>query len=285
MNEFCRQTYESLLGQVDKPARYLGNELGAVRKDLRSISVHFALAFPEVYEIAQSHPGLQILYDLLNRRPDVYAERVYAPWIDMEALLRRHRQPLVSLETFTPLFRFDVVGFSLQFELTYTNVLTMLDLGGIPLRAADRGDDDPLDRRGWSRGDPPEPLAAFSTPFVHRRRRGAHDRDRARLEPSCKAKGVPRRERLVALAELRGVYVPSLYAVVVDCRRPASRCVERALEPGLPRPVERDLVAGPQQVPVPRRRPRRRGPRPSSIACRSRSRAAAPRAAASVRRA
>ena len=136
---FSRPTYEALLAQVEKPGRYLGNERGAVRKDLRAVALRFALAFPEVYEIAQSHPGLQILYDILNRRADVYAERVYAPWLDLESLLRAHGQPLVSLETFTPLAQFHIVGFSLQYELTYTNLLTMLELGGVPVRAAAPG--------------------------------------------------------------------------------------------------------------------------------------------------
>src|SRR5215510_14151216 len=142
--EMCAQSYERLLARVEKPGRYLGNELGCVRKDPASVDLRVALAFPEVYEIAQSHPGLQLLYDLLNRRDDVYAERVYAPWFDLEAVLREHRHPLVSLETYTPLSQFHVVGFSLQYELTYTNILAMLDLGGIPLRAADRSATDPL---------------------------------------------------------------------------------------------------------------------------------------------
>src|SRR5262245_2001263 len=114
--------FESILAQVERPGRYLGNERGAVRKDPRQVALRFALAFPEVYEIAQSHPGLQMLYDLLNRRPEVYAERVYAPWFDLEERLRERGEWLVSLETFTPLSEFHIVGFSLQYELTYTNL-------------------------------------------------------------------------------------------------------------------------------------------------------------------
>ena len=149
-----REAYERLLPLVEKPGRYLGNERGSVRKDLSRARLRFALAFPEVYEIAQSHLGLQILYDILNRRPDVAAERVYAPWPDMETLLRARGLPLVSLESHTALVDFHVVGVSLQYELTYTNLLTMLELGGVPLRAAQRGPQHPLADAAHHHGQP-----------------------------------------------------------------------------------------------------------------------------------
>ena len=133
-----RARYEELLPFVEKPGRYLGGERGTYQKPPDAVGVRVALAFPDVYEIGQSHLGLQILYDLLNRTRGVAAERVYAPWLDMEALLRRHGLPLASLETSTPLDDFDIVGFSLQYELTYTNLLTMLELGGIPLYVTER---------------------------------------------------------------------------------------------------------------------------------------------------
>src|SRR5499427_4914160 len=156
-----RAEYERLLARVEKPGRYLGTERNVVRKDPRGVRLRFALAFPEVYEIAQSHLGLQILYDILNRRPEVAAERVYAPWPDMEALLRETRLPLASLENGVALRDFHIVGFSLQYELTYTNLLTMLELGGIPLRAAARGAGDPLVIAGGPCAFNPEPLAPF----------------------------------------------------------------------------------------------------------------------------
>lgn len=203
-----REQYERLLDGVMKPGRYLGNERGAIRKDPGSVAVRFALGFPEVYEIAQSHPGLQLLYDLLNRRPDTYAERVYAPWGDMEAALRRAGLPLVSLETFTPLREFDLVGFSLQYELTYTNVLLMLDLGGIPLLASERGAGDPVVIAGGPCAFNPEPLADFLDAVL------LGDGEEA-VHEICEARkawdGRDRRALLEALSEIRGVYVPAFF--------------------------------------------------------------------------
>jgi radical SAM family uncharacterized protein/radical SAM-linked protein len=205
---FDRDLFHSLLSQVEKPGRYLGNELGAVRKDPTTVQLRFALAFPEVYEIAQSHPGLQILYDLLNRQPDIYAERVYAPWFDCEALLRQHDLPLVSLETHTPLSQFNIVGFSLQYELTYTNILQMLDLGGIPLLSAERGRRDPLVIAGGPCGFNPEPLADFLDAVL------LGDGEEA-LREICDVylawNGAERQDLLRALARVRGIYVPSFY--------------------------------------------------------------------------
>src|SRR5262249_44387872 len=156
-----RAEYERLLPLVEKPGRYLGNERGAVRKDLDRVALRFALGFPEVYEIAQSHPGLQILYDILNRRPDVAAERVFAPWPDLEALLRPRGSRLSSLEGGMALRDFHVVGMSLQNELTYPTLPAMLALGGIPLRADARGTADPLVIAGGPCAFNPEPLAPF----------------------------------------------------------------------------------------------------------------------------
>src|SRR6478736_1253577 len=132
--------YADFVHRVEKPARYLGGEYGASRKswDDAEVRARICLAFPDVYDIGMSHLGFKILYKILNDDPRTLAERAYAPWIDMEHELRTRKLPLVSLETARPLKDFDVVGFSLQFELTYSNVLTMLDLGGIPCRAEHR---------------------------------------------------------------------------------------------------------------------------------------------------
>ncbi|HWP66705.1 MAG TPA: TIGR03960 family B12-binding radical SAM protein, partial [Candidatus Limnocylindria bacterium] len=203
-----REAYERLLPLVEKPTRYLGNERGAVHKDLEGVAVRVALAFPEVYEIAQSHLGLQILYDVLNARPDVAAERVYAPWPDLEALLRERGLPLVSLESHAALGDFHVVGFSLQYELTYTNLLTMLELGGIPLRAAARTAADPLVIAGGPCAFNPEPLAPFLDAVV------LGDGEQAVLDVVDVVRDWDGRDRealLVALAGIAGVYVPAFF--------------------------------------------------------------------------
>ena len=132
-----KSALDSILPTVEKPARYVGGEWNSVRKASEDIYTRIALCFPDTYEIGMSHLGLKILYGLLNKQTGWAAERVYAPWPDMEARLRERGMPLLSLESYTPLSEFDVVGFSLQYELTYTNVLTMLDLGGIPLRTSE----------------------------------------------------------------------------------------------------------------------------------------------------
>jgi radical SAM family uncharacterized protein/radical SAM-linked protein len=204
-----RDEYERILPLVEKPGRYLGNERGAVRKDLGAVRVRIALAFPEVYEIAQSHLGLQILYDVLNRRPDVAAERAYAPWIDLEALLRARGLPLVSLESHLPLRDFHVIGFSLQYELTYTNLLTMLELGGIPLRAAARTPADPLVVAGGPCAFNPEPLAPFLDAVVL----GDGEEVVGQIADAVAAwDRVDRRALLQAVAAIPGCYVPAFFA-------------------------------------------------------------------------
>jgi len=203
-----RAEYERLLPLVEKPGRYLGNERGAIRKDLATVAIRFGLAFPEVYEIAQSHLGLQILYDLLNRRDDTAAERLYAPWPDLEALLRARGLPLVSLESHLPLADFDVVGFSLQYELTYTNLLTMLELGGVPLRAAARGAGHPIVIAGGPCAFNPEPIAPFLDAVV------LGDGEEAVGAIVDVVRTVGRSDRgtlLRALAALPGVYVPAFF--------------------------------------------------------------------------
>ena len=135
---------DAILPFIEKPSRYLGTETNSIRQNLQTARLRFALAFPDLYEIGMSHFGLQILYHILNRRPEIAAERVFAPAPDMAALLREKDIPLFSLESRHPLDQFDIIGFSLLYELNYTNVLTMLDLAGIPRRADQRAEHHPL---------------------------------------------------------------------------------------------------------------------------------------------
>lgn len=207
--------FQELLAGVQKPLRYIGGEWNQVVKDHRKVDVTFALAFPDVYEIGMSHLGFRILYPLLNARPDVAAERVFCPWPDMADALRRRGVPLATLETGTPLGRMDVVGFSLQYEMTFTNVLEMLDLSGIPLRSKDRGEEDPLVVAGGPVVFNAEPIADFlDFVFVG---------DAEELLPEflerlkeLKRRRAPRAERIRALAAIEGVYAPSLYGLEED---------------------------------------------------------------------
>ena len=154
-----------LLNTVQKPARYIGGEYNSIVKDHRQMAVSVALAFPDVYEVAMSHLGLKILYEVINREEDVVAERVYAPWPDMEAAMRQNGLPLYTLETKTPVKEYDVFGFTLQYEMSCTNVLNMLDLAGLPIWSEERTDDMPLVIAGGPCVYNPEPLAPFIDVF------------------------------------------------------------------------------------------------------------------------
>jgi radical SAM superfamily enzyme YgiQ (UPF0313 family) len=152
--------------RVNTPAQYMGSELNIVRKDHNQVRGKLCMAFPDAYTIGMSHHGLQVLYTLMNNRDDWACERVFTPWPDMEAELRSAEIPLYSLETYTPLSQFDVIGFSLQYEVSYPNLLTMLDLGGIPLRGTNRTMADPLVIAGGPCAQKPEPVAPFIDVFV-----------------------------------------------------------------------------------------------------------------------
>jgi len=232
--------YASFLHQVTKPARYTGGEVGAVRKDWDAIQARVCLAFPDVYDIGMSHLGFKILYKVLNDDPRCLAERAYCPWVDVEKELRERELPLVSLDTLRPLSDFDVIGFSLQFELTYSNILTMLELGGVPLRSAARGEDDALVIAGGPNATHPEPLTAFVDAFCIGDGE-AKIKEVALTWTELKEQGVPRADRLRALAMLGAVYVPSLYEVAED---PDSGLlvVQPPSDPDLPFPIARARV-------------------------------------------
>ncbi len=242
---------DSILFQVAKPARYTGGEWNAIVKDWSQTAIKVALSYPEIYEIGMSNLALPILYDILNRQPDVLAERVFAPWVDMAAALRAARMPLLSLESQRPLKDFDIIGFSLGYELDYTNVLSILDLAGVPLMAAERNDDHPLVIAGGSAALNPEPMADFIDLFI------IGDGEEVLLKlidcfRSFKGQRGSKRELLLKLAAISGIYIPSLYHIeyesdgrvksITPTAAEASPAVKRQIVDRLPPPVVRPVV-------------------------------------------
>lgn len=205
------QVLQQMLAAVEKPARYLGNEFNAVHKD-HSDKVTIALAFPDVYEIAMSHLGLQILYHIINRREDALAERVYAPWVDMEAEMRRRDLPLFALESQRPVREFDLVGFTLQYEMSYSNILNMLALARVPLLARDREEGHPLVMAGGPCAFNPEPLADFLDFVVLGEAEEALG-EIIDVYAAARQAGHSRGQILQRLSTIDGVYVPSFYDV------------------------------------------------------------------------
>ena len=244
-----RHPYADFAHEVERPARYLGGEYLSVRKDPAGVDAQVVLAFPDAYEIGMSHLGTKILYSLLNKQPRIACERAFAPWMDMEAELRKRGLPLVSLENARPLCEFDVIGISLQYELTYTNVLTLLDLGGVPLRAAERKDADPLVLGGGPTASHPEPLAPFFDAFFI----GEAEEQLPALVLEWSAMRRAGRPRLDALAELASrfpIYVPALYQTAID---PDSELevVAAPRDPRAPRVVRRGFVEDLDKFPFP----------------------------------
>ena len=232
------EALERILPTVEKPGRYTGGEWNAVVKDWDGSALKVALCYPDVYEIGMSSHGLAILYDLINRQPDLLAERAYAPWPDMAAALRRAGLPLYSLETHHALADFDVLGFTLQYELNYSNVLEMLDLAGLPLAAAERDERHPLVIAGGSSTYNPEPVARFFDLFVI----GEGEEVLFELLELVRTlRGRPRQELLRRSSALRGVYVPALYQV--DYALDGTLAAVTPVAPEVPTQVTKRIVA------------------------------------------
>lgn len=244
-----KHPYQSFIQSVEKPARYLGGEYLSIQKDWENTPVKVALTFPDTYEIGMSHMGMKILYSIMNKQEDILAERAYCPWIDMEAQLREHQLPIYSLESVKPLNDFDVLGFSLQYEMTYSNVLTMLDLCNIPLRAEHRDLSYPLLVAGGPCAVNPEPMAAFIDAFV------IGDGEEifpklARTWVAGKNAGKTKTEILIELARLGGIYCPALYETAEE-EITGFTIVTGSPHAGVPFPVRKALVEDISAYPYP----------------------------------
>src|SRR5258706_3983836 len=214
--EPLRPRIDPHLPKIERPGRYIGLERNVIRKDLGRACVTFALGFPDTYEIGMSHTGLKILYEIVNREPGWACERAYAPWTDFEARMREGGIPLFTVESFSPVRDFDAVGFSLQAEINYSNVLNMLDLAGIPVLQADRGESDPIVLGGGPCTANPEPLAIFFDAFLIGDAEEALPVFLRRLEEWKRRGSQNRNDFLFELSQVPGFYVPSLYEVAYN---------------------------------------------------------------------
>lgn len=249
-----KETIEPFLLSVQKPARYIGGELGSIVKDKSKVDVRFAFCFPDCYDIGMSHLGMKILYSLINTRENYWCERVFAPWVDFEKVMREQHIPLYALESLDPVSAFDFIGFTLQYEMSYTNILNMLDLAGVPVLARDRGEAiAPIVMGGGPCACNPEPLADFFDLFV------LGEGEEINLElmdlyHTMRDAGATRQAYLEAAAKIPGVYVPSLYDVqyhedgtiaAVTAKAPAPQTVKKRIIPDF------DKVYYPEQFVVP----------------------------------
>lgn len=201
---------DEILLSIQQPARYIGGEINSVCKDPSSVDVRFAMCFPDVYDIGMSHLGIQILYDMLNKMPDVYCERVYSPWTDLDAIMREKHIPLFAIESQDPVKDFDILGITLQYEMCYTNILQILDLSGIPLHGSDRTWDDPIVIGGGPCAYNPEPIAEFFDLFYIGEGETAY-RQLIDIYKDSRKNGESRETFLKRAAGVPGIYVPSMY--------------------------------------------------------------------------
>ena len=230
---------DEILLSIDKPARYIGNEMNSVEKNKEEVEVRFAMCFPDVYEIGMSHLGIQILYDMFNRRKDVWCERVYSPWTDLDKIMREKDIPLFALESQDPIKEFDFLGFTIQYEMCYTNILQVLELSQIPLLAKDRGEDCPIVIGGGPCTYNPEPLADFFDMFYIGEGETIYG-NLMDLYKDFKNSGKDRKDFLKAAAELPGIYVPSLYEVTY--KEDGTIATFEPIEKNVPRKIRKQLV-------------------------------------------
>lgn len=230
---------DEILMQVEKPARYIGGEINAVMKDPEAVKVRFAMCFPDVYEIGMSHLGIQILYGMLNSYEDVWCERVYSPWVDLDAIMRKEQIPLFALESQDPIRTFDFLGITIQYEMCYTNILQVLDLSGIPLLSKDRTEEDPIVIGGGPCTYNPEPVCDFFDLFYIGEGETRY-RELIDLYEDCHGRGLSRQDFLKKAACIPGIYVPSLYEV--SYHEDGTIKEMKPLEEGIPERILKEMV-------------------------------------------
>ena len=230
---------DEILLSISSPARYIGNEINAVMKDKSEVAVRFAMCFPDVYEIGMSHLGIQILYDMFNQRDDIWCERVYSPWPDMDKVMRDKKIPLFALESQDPVKDFDFLGITIQYEMCYTNILQILDLSGIPLEAKERTWDDPIVIGGGPCSYNPEPLAQFFDIFYIGEGETVYFQ-LIDLYKEERAKGSSRMEFLKKAAQIPGIYVPMLYEVTY--KEDGTIASFTPIDASVPASVEKQIV-------------------------------------------
>ena len=240
-NNFMRKLAlsDEILLKISQPARYIGGEVNTVKKDPSKVAVRFAMCFPDVYEIGMSHLGIQILYDMFNRRDDVYCERVYSPWMDLDPIMREQKIPLFAVESQDPIKNFDFLGITIQYEMCYTNILQVLELSQIPLHAEDRTEEDPIVIGGGPCTYNPEPIAPFFDLFYMGEGEVVYY-DLIDRYKEIKARGGSRQEFLEMAAQIPGIYVPAFY----DVSYKADGTIEAMIpnNPHAPQTVSKQLV-------------------------------------------
>ncbi|MCR4787925.1 MAG: TIGR03960 family B12-binding radical SAM protein [Lachnospiraceae bacterium] len=230
---------DDILMSVEKPARYIGNEVNAVYKDPDKVDIRFVMCFPDVYEIGMSHLGIQILYDMFNKFEDTWCERVYSPWPDLDAIMRKEKLPLFALESQQPIKDFDFLGITLQYEMCYTNILQILDLAGIPLYSSERTWDDPIVFGGGPCSYNPEPVAEFFDIFYIGEGETRY-REFLDLYKKLKGTGISRNDFLIEASKIPGMYVPSLYEIKYNDDF-TIRSIE-PMHPSVPRKITKEVV-------------------------------------------
>lgn len=239
---------DDILLKVDKPARYIGNEVNTAKKNPNDVDIRFCMCFPDVYEIGMSHLGIQILYDMFNKREDIYCERVYSPWPDLSQILKEKNIPLFSLETQDPIKDFDFLGITIQYEMCYTNILQILDLSHIPFMASDRTWEHPLVIGGGPCTYNPEPIAEFFDLFYIGEGEVVYD-ELFDLYKECRKKNLTRQETLIQMAKIPGIYVPSLYDVEYN-EDGTMKSFTPNIE-GIPSVIEKNLVLDTSEIGYP----------------------------------